>query len=495
MKGPSARAELWRRGIIAPWYLYDYQLPVYQFLRSTIDPFFEATRRFGKTTTELVIDIEDCQRNPEWIVRWCEPWKDQARTIVIPEMATITQSCPGALKPRFYRTDSFFEFPSTGSRIYLLGVNEDRGESARGSKANKIVRDEYGSWVDPVYISNEVLRPQLLTTRGQMPTMSTPPRDLGHAYFTVDKPKAIEEKRFIARDFDTVESLSPDEKERFIASMGGRRSTAVRRELYLEPVSDPEKLVIPEYQEEIHDLPDEAAKPEFFDLYAGFDLGLNDHTAGLFAYVDFKSRTLVIEDEYFAAGKNTGEIVAACRAIEKERFGALPCRCDLSFLPQPGPKYCTHHGLQPYARWGDNEAQQLYDMASMHDYLVSATRKDDRLAAINDLRLSFTQGRIKIKKRCVNLRYQLKVGLWNERKTEFQRGEKVGHLDAVAALIYLHRNISWSHNPYPRYAANVTPYTHFIPTTDSKGGQEDKAMAEIFEPFAGEFGEPERRQY
>ena len=77
------------------------------------------------------------------------------------------------------------------------------------------------------------------------------------------------------------------------------------------------------------------------------------------------------------------------------------------------------------------------------------TRKDDKLAAINSLRLRFTQGKIKINKRCKNLLFQLKVGLWNPQRTGFLRGENTGHLDAIDALIYLNRNINTTHNPFP----------------------------------------------
>lgn len=427
-------------GVVGPWYLYEYQLPVYDHFYTVRNPFFEATRRFGKTTTKLVQIQERSRRQPGRITLWNEPWKEQARNIVIPEMEHVQESCPPKLRARFYRTDSFFEFPSTGSRLYLFGVNEDKGEGARGRAAHEIVNDELGSWVDASYIRNEVMRPMLLTTRGEMTDMGTPPEDLGHLFYEI-KAQAIAEGRYIGRDIDAVTSISDEEKASFIKSMGGRMSTAVRRELYLEPVSNPEALVIPEYSEDVHDLPDDHARPEYYDTYTGIDLGLNDHTAVLFAYVDFRTRTLVIEDEYVANGKNTKEIVEACKAKEKDAWGDLPV----------------------FARWSDNELQQLYDMRTLHGYLVSPTRKDDKLAVINELRLAFGDGRVKIKKRCKNLRYQLKVGLWNDRRTDFKRGEKTGHLDAVAALIYLFRNISWTHNPYPTLAG-LSVYTHFIPS-------------------------------
>lgn len=458
---------LWEMGIVAPWYAHPYQLPVYQELRSTRDPFFEATRRFGKTTTELLINIEDCLIQPERVVRWCEPWKDQARNIVIPELMKIVQTCPAHLSPRFYRTDSFFEFPKTGSRIYLLGVNEDRGETARGNSAHRVVRDEYGSWKHAKYISMEVLMPLLLTTQGQMSTIATPPEDLDHDYY-LQKAEALRSGRLIQRDFDTITTLSPEEKERFVISMGGRASTAVKRELYLEAISDPERLVIPEYDPSRHDIEDDHPRPEYFDTYVGMDFGVADNTAGLFGYVDFEKRTLVIEDELWLLGKNTAVITQEAKSKELDLWKKI------------GPDGIIHPP-KPFQRWGDNDLQTLLDMNQLHGYLVNATEKHDKMDWINSLRLLFGDGRIKIKKRCVNLLYQLKVGLWNERKSDFQRGEKIGHLDLLAALIYLFRNISWTHNPFPQNVG-VSIYTHFIPDTVSQS-KDEQAFDAILDPM------------
>lgn len=456
----QARAILWAHGILADWYLYDYQKPIYDFVRKTRDPFFEATRRFGKTTTFLIKVQEDSRRSDGRVTRWCEPWKDQARKIVMPEMELIQDSCPSRLRARFYRTDSFYEFPKTGSRLYLLGVNEDRGESARGSFADEIVADELGSWTDPEYVLDEVLRPQLLTTGGSLAKMSTPPKDLGHFYYS-DKAIAEAEGRFIQRDFDAIDTISEEEKNRFIQSMGGRYSPAVRRELYCEPVADPESLVIPEYDPNRHDVPDSLERPRFYDTYIGMDLGFHDHTGVLFAYFDFIRSTLVIEDELWLRGKNSKDITDLAKAKEKELWG----------------------DKKPELRIADNDIQQLYDMGTMCDYRVLPTQKDDRFAAINDLRLRFQgkKGSIEIKKRCSVLRNQLRVGLWNDRKSDFVRGQETGHLDLLSALIYLNRNIKVNKNPYPQNEG-ITFYSHHVSsqTTPSQIDTDGEQLRSIF---------------
>lgn len=456
MSETSARARLWEEGIIAPWYLYDYQKPVYEFLIQKANPVFEATRRFGKTTTELVIAHEELRTREGWVWRWCEPWKEQARKIVMPEMEIIQDSCPFHLRAKFYRTDSFYEFPKTGARLYLLGVNEDRGESARGSYAHRITADELGSWVDPQYILNEVLLPQLLTTRGQIHKMSTPPKDLGHYWYT-EKEQAIRDGRFIQRIITDVDVLSDQEREAFIQSMGGRTSTAVRRELFCEPVSDPELLVIPEYDDTVHDVPDDYPRPEFFDAYVFGDQGHDDNTALLFAYVDFLKQELVIEDEFVISGKNTELIMNSA----KERELAL-------WKKQP-----------PCRRIMDANKQLLYDYGSIYQYWMEMAEKDEKEANYHHLRVGFQQKKIKIKKRCANLRYQLKVGLWkDDKKSDFKRDPRSKHLDAIAALYYGYRIVNWRRNPFPQNPG-ATIYTHLIPESSSQA-KGDEALASLF---------------
>ena len=470
MMDDSAIESLWEEKLIALWYLRDDQLPIYDLLLREKNPFIECARRYGKTTTILCRVLEMLLTNPGWVGLWCEPDKNQAREIVKPEVTKLFESAPTFMRPVWNTEDSYYWFPSTGSKdtaskLKLRGVNHDRGDSARGPAAHFIVADEFGTWKDPDYIVQSALRPQLQTTNGPFIFAGTPPEDLGHAYYD-HKGWAIQEGRFIQRLIHDNVSLTPERIEELKKEAGGEHTPAWQREYLCKPVSNPERLVVPEYQEEQVDVPDDYARPECFDTYVGLDLGLNDKTAGLFAYIDFLKRELVIDHEWVMNGKNTKEITDALKSREHELWGTKPM----------------------FARWGDNELQQLHDMNTLHQYVVNPTRKDDKLAALNELRLLFSQGRIKIKKRCESLRYQLKVGLWNDRRTDFQRGEKTGHLDAIDALVYLHRNLSWHHNPYPLYGSSVTQMTHFLPEQMfGSSGQtaDEKSLAAALGSFGG----------
>lgn len=467
----NARQTLWEIGVIGAWYLYDYQVPVYEFLRANRFPVFEATRRFGKTTTDLVVACEDLLRNVGFIWRWCEPWKDQARKIVMPEMEHIHDSCPTHLKPKFYRTDSFYEYPSTGSRLYLVGLNEDRGESARGQFANGITIDEKGSLKDPDYIINEVLLPQLLTTQGVMHELSTPPRNLGHAWYT-DKERALKENRFIQRTINDVSVIPEPEKKQMCEAVGGPSSAAWRREFLCEAVADPELQIVPEYKEDLVTLPGDYKRPEFFDAYVGGDSGADDNTAILFGYYDFMRDWLVIEAEYVQAGRTTEEDIKAAKEIEG-RIWASNCTCK---------KPCYEHATRPYRRVLDAQKKNLIDVISTHQYSVYAPEKDDKHTAIKKLRRRIQEGKLKIDASCRVLKHQLRVGMWkDDRHSDFERSEHedIKHLDALAAAVYLNRSISTRRNPYPEHMG-LSHQTHFIPDRQGSLQPEERLLSELF---------------
>lgn len=436
---------------IYSWYLRDSQFEIYSFIHRSIDPFIECARRFGKTTTVLVYCLEQLRNNPGFVVRWIEPWKNQCREIVQPEIDKIQSETNEELKGVYVGTDSFYRFPN-GSRLYLRGINEDAGKSARGSFANIIVADEFGFWSYPEIVES-VLQPQLLTTRGKLMIMSTPPDDLGHSYYD-RKSTAIKEGRFIQKTIYDNESLTPLEIEKEMAKHGGANSPSWQREYLCLPVSNPERLVIPEFKESSH-VYINADRPTHFDTYVAIDLGFNDKTVALFAYYNFEEGHIYIEREHAVNAQNSKEITDECKKIELDIWGK-----------------------KPTLRVADNDKQQLFDMLTMCDYSVVPTRKDDKMAAINAVRLAFTNGRIKIHSSCVNLIFQLTVGIWNVQRTGFLRGDRTGHLDAIDALIYLVRNIDQNKNPFPPMLG-LSHQTHMIPKT-LQNSKESETLRSIF---------------
>lgn len=464
----AAKQALWSAGLIAPWYLRQSQLDVYEFIHSTKFPFIEAARRFGKTNSVLAFVLEQLRANPGWICRWCFPNKNQAREVLSAEIAKIQSDCPERLRFRYQTTDSVYCGPN-GSKLYIRGVNEDRGDSARGPASNIIVCDEYGFWNEPDYIVREALFPQLENQAGQwLIKASTPPRNLGHRYY-IEREEAIRKGRFLQKTIYDNEALSKEEFQIIVEESGGLESPAFRRERLCEPVSDPELLIVPEWSD-LNIVPDDYPRPEFYSAYVGGDSGADDNTAILFGHYDFRLNEVVIDQEYVTNGKTTTEIVTHAKVIEAKLWGQWN-----------EEKQRFDDVKEPKRRVYDAPKQLIFDIYTDLKWPVHMPSKDDKIAAIHDLRVEVGARRFKVKERCKHTIRQLKVGMWrDERHLDFERTEGLGHLDAVAAAIYFNRTVDRKFNPMPTHHG-LNRETHFITTPKASPLQgSEQAIASVF---------------
>lgn len=103
----------------------------------------------------------------------------------------------------------------------------------------------------------------------------------------------------------------------------------------------------------------------------------------------------------------------------------------------------------PYLRISDNNLILINDLQVLHRLTFLATDKDDKEAAVNNLRILIDSGRIIVNPKCKHLVNQLKYATWNKSKKSFDRSLDSGHYDLIDALIYLARNVHFSRNPYP----------------------------------------------
>jgi len=389
-------------------------------------------RRFGKGTTTLTYVAERCLKE-NIIVRYGAETQGQAYQIFDFLMSKIFYKCP-EMKPK--PRNGRYEFKS-GSRVYIFGV-KDSGEidKARGTEADIIILDEYGFWrFKAEYILKSILLPQLMNTKGQAIITSTPPENMVHDY--VNQVIKAESNGYLfnwtLQDSVDIGEKTREEQLDIIEDCGGEDSVHYQREYMCNLIPTKERLVVPEAQDtELY--VGKIERPSHVEFYVCMDLGLIDHTAVLFGYLDFKNARLVIEDEHWANYNSTAEIVEACRIKEKE---------------------LKMHEV--YRRIGDCEMQQLWDMSNDHDYKISPITKRTkqsgkgfRDSVINQLRVGIKEGKLLIDPdRCPHLVRQLRYGIWNERRNDFERAETMGHLDALMAVCYMFDNISWDRNPFP----------------------------------------------
>jgi hypothetical protein len=411
-------ASLFAEGIIAAWYLRPSQLEVYEHILTKRDPFIEASRRFGKTTTLLVTKLEELIQNPGMHVLWCLPDKAQARLIVLPEMQKLQSIVSDEHRFKWNTVDSYFSHPN-GSKLFLRGTNHDRGDSARGLFSHSTIVDELGFINHAEYVINDILRPPLLTNNGNLITSSTPSDDLSHYYYKM-RELAIRDNRFIQKTIHDNESLTPEQVHKACADVGGVESPTWKREYLCEAIANPERLVVPEFKD-IH-VSSEYQYLPWLDYYVGIDLGFNDYTFAVFAFYDHYTNTLVVTHEVALRGKNSKEVIDSFKEVEET------------------------NEIKPYRRVADNDLQLFHDMRTLYNYNVLPAHKPDKVASVNLLRTRFEADRIIIDPRCENLIYQLKVGMWQNDRN-FMRGDRTGHLDGIDALIYLNRSLDLNRKP------------------------------------------------
>ena len=227
-----------------------------------------------------------------------------------------------------------------------------------------------------------------------------------------------------------------------------------------EFVTDTNLAIIPEWKDDYIQSIDRDEYFKYYHCYEAMDIGTVDFTACLYAYYDFKKAKLIIEDEFHMNGPEMTTDVLAKMIRQKES--------DLDYR-------------SPYLRISDNNNLiLLQDLSYLHKMPFSPTSKDDLQAMVNEVRLWVSQGRVLIHPRCKMLICNLKYGLFNKKRKEFERSKIYGHYDHLAALVYLIRNVNQHTNPIPSYLG----YRYDVIENNAQDGTE-ASLVRLFGPKLG----------
>lgn len=435
---------LWRKGNLT-WKLNSAQKQLYSKFTDTSHKIvvWNCSRQQGKSHTLIVLALEFCLKKAEAQVKYCAGQQKMVGKIIKPTIKKFIKEMPKDLQPRWDIHMGCYEFKN-GSLLYLEGIDGNKADDLRGTPADLIVIDEAG-FVDGLsYAINSVLLPMTSTRKGRLLIASSPPKSAGH-----DLKKIIEDAEFkgayIKKDvYEYLEDvkndppffrdrLPPEEVEEL------RKNTLPNdwdREYLCKLISNKEHQVIPEFTEEAEsELVKEWPRPPKFDIYESMDLGTKDLTAVIFAYYDFRAGKIILEDEFSCHGRDANTSFIAQNILEKEKT----LWTDINGFMQA-----------PYRRVADtNEKIAQQDLARDYGLHFLPTRKDDKDAAINALRILIQEKKLIINPRCRQIIAHLKNATWNKSRKDFDRSPDSGHYDFIDALIYLVRNIDRFHNPYP----------------------------------------------
>ena len=497
--------ECWERGELG-YKVLDYQRPIYDDIKAKLwgnggyrNPsgsqrkyLPEIHRKFGKTTVCGIIASELCRQVEGARVFWAAETARQVGLFLRPIMQEIIEDCPAKLRPRWYRSDGMWVWPGTEGQIIVGGCEDEaKCDRLRGPQCHLFVIDEAGQIAMLHYLYTSVVLWMVSRTGGRVIMPSSPATSPGHAFTAFCVLAEAGEGGYAHRDvYDSC--FTEQQLDELAKECGGRDTPQWRREALALRVVDEQRAIIPEFtprEAEIvaplcvrcgvhfdkhadercadgesfqwaHDFDiDEdgnivLGKPDYRDCYVSGDPGWHpDLFALLFGYWHFRRATLIVEDELEFSMPTTEDIARGVAAVEARVWG--------KYFDKLRREHRADEA-KPYKRVSDIQLQLICDLNRLHDLGFVNTRKDDLEAQINEARLFCKHLKLAVHPRCRRFIAHLKAGIWNAKRSSFERIKGFGHFDFCAAYIYLVRNLDRSHNPYPEIPFGVTSDTHWI---------------------------------
>jgi hypothetical protein len=387
----------------------------------------ECARQFGKSYFWVTFALEFAHANPGSRAKYGTAFHSDLIEFIMPTFDAVMEDCPDDIRPKFKTTGSKF-ITYNHSEIKLVGLDKNPN-GLRGNVIDLIVLDEAGFISNLDYLYKSVIIPAT-THRPNCKVVfsSTPPSTPAHPFLDYVQ-KAELEDSFVKMTIYENPMVDEATIRRLKKESGGERSSTWRREYLCEHVTDQDLAIINEWKDEfVKEVPRDEYY-EFYHKYAAMDLGVKDHTAVIWGHYDFLRARLIIEEEYVINGPElTTEVLQ--REI-KAKEASL--------------------GWQKlYLRISDsNNPLLLQDLSLLHQLHFSPTDKGTLEEMVNLVRLMVGNGQIIVHPRCKQLEGCLKYGVWDKNRNKFARSKVYGHFDALAALVYLVRNLNKSTNPIP----------------------------------------------
>lgn len=422
--------ERWLRGRLN-YKLHEGQKQIEEKVESSKEQLFvgEIARQFGKSFWLVKKALEKAFQKPNAKVKYGTAFQTDLLEFILPAFATVMEDCPEDLKPVYKSQKSKFILPHNGSEIKLVGLDR-KPNGLRGNVIDLIILDEAAFMSRLDYLYRSVIIPA--TTHRpdcRILIFSTPPDTPAHEFIEFVEKAECEGGycKFTIYDNPLVDEATI---ARLMKESGGEESTTWKREYLCMHVTDANLAIVPEWKDEFVE---EVATDEyypFYHRYVAMDLGVRDHTAVLFGYYDFLKAQLIIEDEYVVNGPEltTESLQAEIKEKEEEIW----------------------QGKKIHLRISDNNNPLLLqDLSHLHSLHFIPTDKGRIEEMVNTLKMMVREGAILIHPKCKQLRGCLKYGVWDKNRDKFARSKVYGHFDALAALIYLVRNLNKSTNPIP----------------------------------------------
>jgi hypothetical protein len=404
------------------------------------------SKRWGKTTSRLVVRIEDCLRHPGRHYRYTTAFDKDIGEIVGDIMPRLLDTCPADLKPRFQQSRvtkegpqaAGFYFPN-GSSLRLAGLDKHpdalRGRASDGDDISEAAFIRHLKYV----VKNVLYHQYQRRSHARMCLESSAPKEPDTEYDTEFTADARLRGAVYDATIDDNTALSDSEREEFIRASGGREHPDCKREYFNIRVRPEDTTVLPEFDKLKHVVP-RRPSPSYAHCYVGADPAIQDMFALGWGYWDAARQKLVIQRSWAKRNAGTKEVADVLRRTEAELWGATLYYEREERLEKPNP----------FMRVSDIDARLLYDLANEYGIHFAPSRKDDADAQIYALRNAFANDLIEIEEGGGPLAEHCEAARWNDKRTDFLRTDAHGHFDCVDMLIYLWRLVSGLRNLNPQ---------------------------------------------
>jgi hypothetical protein len=421
--------ELWSRGNLY-WKLHDGQKKVYDSIKSASHKLYvvNCSRQFGKSYLTALMAIETALQTPNAQIRYGAAYKTEVSQFIIPAFDKLLEDCPEALRPKFLWHKNTYVFPNR-SEIRIVGLDKNPN-GLRGNTLDFIILDECAFVKNLDYVYKSVIIPA--TTHrpdAKILMISTPPVSPAHPFVKYCQEAKVE-GRYSEFDIYQNPMLNEFQIDKLAEEVGGKNTTAWKREFLCQFVVESTLAIIPEWDKKFVAEPNKNTKYPLWHKYVAMDIGFVDLTVVLYAHYNFEEARLYVEKEFVINGPEmtTDHLANVIKSHEKGLWG----------------------DQKAYRRIADNNNLVLLnDLSVLHDIQFYPTDKEALEAMVNQVRLWVKDGRVSVSSTCPQLLGSLEFGIWDSRRKKFDRSEFYGHFDALAALVYLIRNVDSATNPVP----------------------------------------------
>ena len=492
-------AARWRRGELAEMKLDPHQLRVYRRyraweaevtalrlvaavqerekqrgVRGMIRLFvLDIGRRWGKTFLVALIMVEDLIRNAGWVKTYATANAVDMTELIIPMIDELIEDAPDDVKPLFRSSsrglNKVYLFPKPkGQRfsvLKLVGIDKTP-RKLRGKASHGFAVTEAGHVPKLAHTIGTIIYPQFQRHRqATLILESNAPEDPEHDFDRVFIPDAEARGAYVKETIDDNEALDEYEKQEFLdAAVAATSVEDMEREYYGKRNRSPKKMVCAEFDDKRHVVPT-PARPRYARAFTAMDPGEQDPLGLLWGYWDFDRAKLVIVRSYAESNMRTPAAAEMVVSVEQELW-AMPRIHGPQPLNERVKHTKFHHSRgwkfeapdealsywdgamfkpNPCNRVSDTDAHFIGDLAVLHDVAFNNAEKTNQEASEGEMRTAFLQDRIEIVEDSGPLAMQLQRGTWrldsHGRRVDWNRSPALGHLDCVACLIYMWRDV------------------------------------------------------